>query len=99
MTLLLLITLVMFTNFHRMQHVVYSLIERHSIHLHRKLGTEANIRLMRKSSLSSCHSITNCIKFMCPALGLEEVHEKQCMVAWFLLVLSHTKPHMSNFER
>lgn len=88
-----------FTNFHGMWHVVYALTEVRSVHLHRKLSTEANITLMRKSSLSACHSITSCIRFVCPALGLEEVHENQCMVAWFLLELSNTKPHMSNFER
>lgn len=88
-----------FTNFHRMWHVVHALTEVRSIHLHKKLSTEANIRLMRKSSLSACHSITSCIRFMCPALGLEEVHENLRMVAWFLLELSNTKPHMSNFER
>lgn len=56
-----------FTNFRRMWHVVYALTEVHSIHLHGKLSTEANIRLMRKSSFSACRSITSCVRFLCPA--------------------------------
>lgn len=47
---------------------VYTLSKVHSIHLHRKLSTEANGRLLRKSSLSACHGIASCIKLMHPAL-------------------------------
>lgn len=72
-----------FTDFHRMWLVVCALTKVHCIHLHRKLSTEANGRLMRKGSLSACHGIACCIQFVRPALGgLEEVHEMYgCLVS------------------